>query len=298
MPDIGVLICGHGSRDPKGAREFAVLADRIAGRFRHWTFAHGFLEFAEPTIEDGLKRLMDAGAKTVIAVPALLFAAKHAKQDIPALLRTHLPPGIELRYAEPLGFDPRMLRAAADRIEEAEAGTTNVARGDSLLLVSGRGTTDADANHDLVRFSQMLSAGMEFGRSETCYAGIAEPQTATALDRAVKLGYRRIVVMPYFLFNGTLVERVHTAADEAVRRHPSVEIVKASYLNDHPLIVETFSERIIAALEGPEQEHDHHHHDHAHDHDDDDEWHVHAPGGSYYLDDVFSLAPRKRAGAR
>src|SRR5688500_10145658 len=149
MPDIGILICGHGSRDAQGTREFANLAGAVARRFPHWVSACGFLEFAEPTIADGLKSLAAQGATTVTAVPGLLFSARHAKTDIPSVLREAAPPGVDIRYAEPLGFDPKLLRAAADRIEEAEAsGATTLTRGETLLMVAGRGTTDADANGD------------------------------------------------------------------------------------------------------------------------------------------------------
>jgi len=302
MPDIGVLICGHGSRDARGPAEFAALAGQIARRFPHWTFGHGFLEFAEPTIADGLKRLTESGARTIIAIPALLFAARHARMDIPAVLRAAAPSGVEIRYGEPLGFDPKLLRAVADRIEEAEAAARpGAARSETLLLVAGRGTTDPDANGDLAKLSRLLCEGMEFGWGETCYSGVTEPQTERALDHAAKLGYRRILVLPYFLFTGALVERVHAATDAAARRHPEIEFVKVGHLNTHPLIVEAFSDRIIDALEGPPPEHDVRHHDHDHDHDDcDDEWHIHAPGGGGRAEiaDAYSLAPRKKAGGR
>ena len=303
MPDIGVLICGHGSRDTQGTREFASLADAVARRFPHWASAYGFLEFAEPTIPDGLKRLAALGAKTVIAVPGLLFSARHAKTDIPTILRDSAPPGVEIRYADPLGFDPKLLRAAADRIEEAETSSTaSVTREETLLMLAGRGTTDAEANGDLAKLTRMLWQGMEFGLGATCYSGIAEPQPAAALEQAVELGYLRIVVMPYFLSTGALVDRVYAATDEAAARHPTIEFVKASYLKAHPLIVEVFSDRIIQALEGPASKHVHDHaDDHDHDCDDatcDDEWHNHAPRDPVVEPDIYSLAPRTRSGAR
>ena len=294
MTDIGLLMCGHGSRDTRGAREFASLAGTVARRFPHWTSAHGFLEFAQPTIVDGLKQLAAEGAKTIIAVPSLLFSARHARTDIPSVLHDNAPPGIQIRYAAPLGFDPQVLRAAADRIEEAEAScTAQIGRAETLLLVAGRGTSDADANSDLAKLTRLLSEGMEFGWGMTCYSGVTTPQPAQALDQAAKLGYRRILVMPYFLSTGALVERIFAATGEAAGRHPGIEFVQAPYLGAHPLIVEAFSDRIIEALEGPARGHDHLH-THDHDHDDcDDEWHIHAANEPTEQPDVYSLAPRK-----
>ena len=65
-----------------------------------------------------------------------------------------------------------------------------------------------------------------------------------------RLGFRRIVVFPYFLFTGVLVRRIYEAVDAVAARHPEVEFVKAHYLDDHPLVVETFVERIRGIAAG------------------------------------------------
>ena len=67
---------------------------------------------------------------------------------------------------------------------------------------------------------------------------------ADALERVVRLGFRRIIVFPYFLFTGILVKRIYSAADILAEAHPEVEVIKASYLNDHPLVIDAFLERL------------------------------------------------------
>jgi sirohydrochlorin cobaltochelatase len=70
------------------------------------------------------------------------------------------------------------------------------------------------------------------------------------LEHAAKLGYRRIVVFPYFLFTGVLVKRIISYTDDVAARHPDIQFVKASYLNDHPLVIETFADRVNEILDG------------------------------------------------
>ena len=298
MPDIGVLICGHGSRDAAGTREVANLAAKVARRFPHWPLDHGFLEFAEPSLHEGLAKLQSQGVTTIVAAPNMLFEARHAKTDIPAVLdafaRDHARDGVSIIYGRALGFDPKMLRAAADRIEEAElAAGAHIGRSETLLMVAGRGTSDAESNAAIAKLSSLLCDGMKFGGGGTCYSGVAEPMTETALREAAKLGYRRIVVMPYFLFTGALVERVYAGVDAAAAHYPEIEFVQATYLNDHPLVIETLSERIIEAIERPRAQQSH-----RHDHDEtcDEEWHNHAPAQGEANDEAFSLAPRRVAG--
>ena len=89
-----------------------------------------------------------------------------------------------------------------------------------------------------------LAEGMGFGWSEIAFSGVAEPRVGPALDRAVRLGFSRIIVFPYFLFTGVLVKRIYAEMDKAQGRHPDVAMVKAGYLNDHPLVIAALADRV------------------------------------------------------
>ncbi len=250
--DIGVMVCGHGSRDDEAIAEFAAVADGIARRLPHYPVRGGFLEFARPIIRDGLDELRQLGVTRILAVPGMLFAAGHAKNDIPSVLNTYQArhAGLTIEYGRELGVDLKLLRVAAERIEAAEAGAAYVPRQETLLVVVGRGSSDPDANSNVAKVARMLWEGMGFGWVETCYSGVTFPLIEPALEQAVKLGYRRIVVFPYFLFTGVLVKRIYAAADAFARRHPGIEFLKAPYLNDHPLVLDVFAERVQEILAG------------------------------------------------
>ncbi|HEV7277277.1 MAG TPA: sirohydrochlorin chelatase [Devosiaceae bacterium] len=249
----GIMLCGHGSRNQLAVGEFAVLAERLRAKLPGVPVEYGYLEFADPVIHHGLDRLRERGVRRVLAVPGMLFAAGHAKNDIPSVLNTYAAghPGFDITYGRELGVDTRMLRAAGERIEQALlTATAMVDRHETLLLVVGRGASDPDANSNVSKVMRMLWEGLGFGWGEVAYSGVTFPLVAPALDHAVRLGYRRIVVFPYFLFTGVLVKRIYAAAEEAQQRHPAVEIINAPYLNDHPLVVETFLDRIREMLVG------------------------------------------------
>lgn len=253
MHKIGIMICGHGSRDNQAIHEFEHLAEGIAAKFPHHPVEFGFLEFAKPIIRDGLDKLVEKGVTRILAVPGMLFAAGHAKDDIPSVLnlykRQH--PGLMLDYGRDLSIDLKLLKVARERIERAEAqATTQVPRAETLLLVVGRGTSDPDANSNVSKVARMICEGMGFGWLEVAYSGVTFPLVGPGLEHAAKLGYRRIVVFPYFLFTGILVKRIYSITDEMAALHPHIEFLKADYLNDHPLIIDTFADRVHEILEG------------------------------------------------
>ena len=249
---LGVLICGHGSRNRLAVAEFAALADKLRQRLNPVPLEYGYLEFARPILREGLDALRQRGVEHVLAVPAMLFAAGHAKNDIPSVLNTYAAEtGLRVDYGRELGVDLAMIRAAGARIQAAlDATTTPVALHDTLLVVVGRGSSDPDANSNVAKVTRLLVEGLGFGWGETLYSGVTFPLVEPGLRHLVRLGFRRIVVFPYFLFSGVLVSRIVQHSQLVAADHPEVEFVQASYLGDHPQVLQTFVQRVEEVLLG------------------------------------------------
>ncbi len=251
----GIMVCGHGSRNQNAVGEFSILSERLRERFPQWPVDYGYLEFANPVIHHGLDALREKGARNILAVPGMLFAAGHAKNDIPSVLNTYAAkhPDITIEYGRELGIDLKMIRAAGTRIREAlEASGWKEGESlyDTLLVVVGRGASDPDANSNVAKVMRMLWEGMGFGWAETAYSGVTFPLVEPALEHVAKLGYRRVVVFPYFLFTGVLVKRIYSQTDAVAERHPDISFIKAGYLNDHDLVIDTFVDRVHEIIDG------------------------------------------------
>ncbi len=241
------MICGHGSRDPEACREFDGLVASVQARLEGHKIEGGFLEFARPIISEGLDALRAQHVREILAVPAMLFAAGHAKNDIPSVLNTYQAQHetVPIHYGRALGIEPALLKAAERRITDAiERAGAHISRHDTLLVVVGRGASDPDANANMAKVMRMLWEGMGFGWGEVAYSGVTFPLVEPALLRAVRLGFKRIVVFPWFLFTGVLVKRVYGLTDKVAASHQDIEFVRAGYFNDHPLVVDTFVRRI------------------------------------------------------
>ncbi|KAA2313593.1 sirohydrochlorin chelatase [Pseudooceanicola sediminis] len=250
----GVMICGHGSRSQAAVDEFAVLAQKLPALLpSDWMVDYGYLEFANPVIRDGLDRLRHAGCERILAVPGMLFAAMHAKNDIPTVLNTYAAKhGIEISYGRELGVDPKMIAAAGARVRDAMA-TADAEHGtvpyeETCLVVIGRGASDPDANGNVSKIARMLQEGLGFGWMEVGYSGVTFPLVEPCLTHATRLGYKRILVFPYFLFTGILIDRIYGFTDQVAAHHPDIQFVKAGYLNDHDEVLATFAERVTEQI--------------------------------------------------
>jgi sirohydrochlorin cobaltochelatase len=244
---FGVMVCGHGSRDEEAVNEFQSVARGIKERLPQYETDWGFLEFATPVIRNGLDALREKGIRKVLAVPGMLFAAGHAKNDIPSVLNAYQAqnPGMSISYGRELGIDLKLIRAAGDRVEEAlQKVGDRIPREKTLLMVIGRGASDPDANSNVAKVTRMLWEGLGLGWAETAYSGVTFPLVEPGLEHAARLGYKRIIVFPYFLFTGVLIKRIYHYTDIVAAKHPEIEFVKASYLNDHPLVLDAFAERV------------------------------------------------------
>ena len=118
------------------------------------------------------------------------------------------------------------------------------------VLVVGRGSTDPDANADVVKTARLLWEGRDYPLAETAFVSLARPGVAEGLERCRLLGARQIVVARYFLFPGVLPDRVADQAAEYAAAHPELDIRCADVLGDCDEIAALVYERYHEALSG------------------------------------------------
>lgn len=242
-----LLLAAHGTTDQAGVDAFAALGERVGqlAAADGTRVAGGFIELSAPALREAVTGLAAASPGPIVAVPLMLSAAGHAKGDIPAALareRTRHP-GASFTYARPLGPHPALIDLLAARI--AAAGTDQPA-----VLLVGRGSTDPDANADVVKTARLLWEGRDYPLAETAFVSLARPDVAEGLERCRLLGARRIVVARYFLFPGVLPDRVAEQAAAYAAAHPELDIACTDVLGDCDEIAALVWERYHEALAG------------------------------------------------
>ena len=243
-----LLIVGHGSRDPRGAEEFHELVSLVRAR-APMPVEGGFIELSRPPISECVNNLRERGAREVSAVPLMLLAAGHAKDDVPATLAreklTH--PDLDFHYGRALGIRPELLELMDERIsavvpEEEKEGTA--------VLIVGRGSSDPDANSDLAKMARLYFEGRPYPLVETAFVSLAPPSVTEALERCRRLGARRVAVFSYFLFIGVLEERIREQSRNFAEDNPEMEVRYAGYFGPDARVAALVMERYRESFEG------------------------------------------------
>ena len=277
-----ILLVGHGSRDPEGNEQVRqIIAELSMQLDRSLLVETCFLEFEKPTMEQGIQACVEKGAASVYVIPLMLLAAGHSKIHIPAAIdeAKQKYPHVQFTYGRPFGIHKEALEICKTRLEEIGENLVEPST-DTAVILLGRGGSDPDANSDLYKISRLLWEQLNYKIIEPAFIGVTDPLVKEGVERCIKLGAKKIVILPYFLFTGVLIKRLEVMIEDFSQEHRDVEFLLAGYFGFHQRLQKIIKDRIGEALEGEVKmncdtcqyriaamEHiDHHHYHHDHDH--------------------------------
>ncbi|HTI18691.1 MAG TPA: CbiX/SirB N-terminal domain-containing protein [Trinickia sp.] len=112
----GIVLFGHGARDPRWAEPFERLAHKLRGQCGpDTTVGLAFLELMSPDLPSAVAEQAAAGCTTVTVVPVFVGVGGHIRRDLPAVIDqcriAH--PGVDIQCAAPVGEDDTVLDALA-----------------------------------------------------------------------------------------------------------------------------------------------------------------------------------------
>lgn len=243
-PNIGILLVGHGTASPLGVAEFTAVADRLGPHFPGHPLAFGFLEHARPTINEAVELLFQQGVASIAVAPLLLFAAGHAKRDIPheALLAAEKRGLTIAAQAEVLGRSQRIIDLALQRYRAAANSA------DAALILVGRGSSDPEAQAETAALLADCQRIAGIPRASHAFLAMAEPSLPAVVESIGAAAPPCAVILPHLLFHGRLIENCRRAVDEAAARYPKTTWKLAERLGADDAVILTAVDRIRDAL--------------------------------------------------
>lgn len=215
-----LVTVAHGTRTAAGNRVAAEVTAAAGARLGVRAVA-SYVELSEPLFAD----LLAALTEPAVAVPLLLSTGYHVRQDLPAAVAGA---GAPVALGRPLGPDPLLAQAQADRLREAGAEP-----GQPVVLLAA-GSSDPAATDDLEGAARLL--GERWG-------GPVRLATLAGLgQRPAEVVRPGDAVSPYLLATGYFAERGRADALAA-----GAALV-ADVIGPHPRVVDLLCHRATALL--------------------------------------------------
>ena len=265
-PTHGILLIGHGTRDQRGTEEFFELGNRLASLLAGRSIVQPcLLEFQSPTIDEGWRRLLDAGAKRITVSPLLLFAAGHAKSDIPdaveAVARQTQTLDRIAGYSRPISRQPHMIDLVRERLAESlSVGEMDNAPISTAVVMVGRGSLDPCASSDMRLLTEVTVRGrlkqadsssiadrhaIDADGLLTTFYAMAQPRLPDTLEQIAASGrFGRVIVQPHLLFSGRLYDAIERQIKEAAAKFSEIEFVISRYLGPDAKVAAAIADRI------------------------------------------------------
>lgn len=240
-----ILIIGHGSRNKTGNGQILAFTKQLRERQPQWMIEVCYIELADYLIDAGLKNAAKKAHKVTV-IPLILNAAGHVKDEIPEFIETaqQESPETQFAYARHLGSSDlilnilnRYLNAAMQSIAMPDPKTTGV-------IVLARGSSDRLANGDMAKMTRWLYEQNDHELVDLAFTGVSYPRLETVVQRQVKLGMKQLVILPYYLFDGILMERIGQQLQRLKLQYPQTSFAHSSHFGFEPEIYELFEQRI------------------------------------------------------
>lgn len=125
----GVVVLGHGTRYQKGREVIVQTAARYQKQHPAFVVRYGFVEMAEPRLEEALAELVSEGLQKIIVVPLFLSFGHHIAKDLPERIAHFIAahPDVNLITTEPIGADPLLCDIIEARIQTAQGCFNEIA---------------------------------------------------------------------------------------------------------------------------------------------------------------------------
>jgi sirohydrochlorin ferrochelatase len=222
MSAPALLAVAHGSRDPAAKECVLSLTGRVARLAGGTRVDTAFVQHEKPSLATALAgATAEAGADGAIIVPLLLSGGYHLSYDIGVAARAAGVP-----VAPPLGPDPRLVRALADRLDEAGVP------GEVPVVLAAAGSRDPRALADARRQAALL-AGHRGTSVVAAFASAAWPTVDEAVTFLADLTGKPVAVAAYLLAPGLFHDQLWLSSGTWV----------SAPLGDHPAVADLIVDR-------------------------------------------------------
>ncbi len=193
-----------------------------------------------------------AGGGRVLVLPLILNAAGHVKGEIPQAIAAARArhPQVEFRCGQHLGTTEQLLKALRHRLHAAMSALHMPDPRTTGVVLLARGASDRESTGEVAKMAHWLFETTQHELMMPAFTGICFPRLEQVVQRLDALGSSQIIVLPYYLFTGRLIKRIHEQVARLQRQYPTRIIHQADYINDHEQLLDLLDLRLQQCRDG------------------------------------------------
>lgn len=245
-----ILLVGHGSRNVAGNQEIERFAEQWRERNRQWDIDLCFIELADVLIAEGLERAAHS-AERIIVVPLILNAAGHVKEEIPEFIDEAADKfqDREFHYAKHLGVNEKILDILQRSLHNVLTDIGSPDPSTTGVVLLARGSSDRHANGEMAMMARWLYEESEVNQVELAFTGITNPKLESVVRRQIDSGMTHVAILPYYLFTGTLIERIRGQVERLREEFPDTRFGLGNYFGFEDEIFDLLDQRVSEVQE-------------------------------------------------
>nr|VFK53693.1 MAG: sirohydrochlorin cobaltochelatase [Candidatus Kentron sp. TUN]VFK54089.1 MAG: sirohydrochlorin cobaltochelatase [Candidatus Kentron sp. TUN]VFK55282.1 MAG: sirohydrochlorin cobaltochelatase [Candidatus Kentron sp. TUN] len=245
MVDATILLVGHGSRGAGGNQEVEKFTEQWRQCHQDRRIELCFIELAEILLPEGLDKAA-RNSQRVRVVPFILNAAGHVKMEVPAAVAEARlrHPKVTFEVASHLGVCEPLLKVTRRSLHRAMVALDLPDPKTTGVVLLARGSSDTAANGEMARMARWLFEETDHELVELAFTGITWPRLESTVQRLQRLGMTQVAIVPYYLFTGTLMQRIERQVERLRGQYPQLGIAQAAHFGFEPEIFALLDQRI------------------------------------------------------
>ena len=245
-----ILLVAHGSRKQSSNQAVESFVKTWRQRQPNTRIEVCFLAFADITLEIGLDHAAQH-AQRVIVVPLMLGAGTHVNVEIPqhiqqANQRHH---DVHFVMTQHLGADPKVLQALQLELDKT-LHDSNISHAQHTgVVVLAHGSSDKETNAEVAKIARWMFEENQCAMVDIAFTSITSPSLETVVQRQVACSMHHIIVLPYYLYTGILIERIGHQVEVLKQTYPSTSFGLGKCIGSATVMYDLLDERVAKAKE-------------------------------------------------
>ncbi len=214
-----IFLCAHGSSDLRSQAAFADLVERFQ-RFSNFRIASGTLEFSERLLDEQIATHARTGQRFVL-LPLFLAPGIHVEEDLnAALIRARVAhPQVTFLRTPALGEHEAIESILVDRARRILGRIDE----HSAVVVLAHGSRREEANSLLQDIADGVWENLG-GPLVTAAFWKIQPDLRATLRELAHQGVRRVLILPHFLFEGSITDRIELEVARLAGDFPKLDL--------------------------------------------------------------------------